>query len=169
MPVLSYEKTFPEINEPVYIAENAYIIGDVKIQSRCSILYGAIIRGDVNYIRIGKNTNIQDSAILHVTHKTFPLVIGDNVSIGHGAKVHGCKIGNNVLVGIGAIILDGAVIPDNCMVAAGSVVREGYEAPENSLIAGVPARFKRTLTEQDMERIHYSAESYVNELEERLK
>ncbi len=169
MPVLHYENILPEIKEPCFIAENAYIIGDVKIGTYCSILYGAVIRGDVNYVKIGNNCNIQDGAILHVTHKTFPLVVGDNVSIGHGAKIHGCEIGNNVLIGIGAIILDGAKIPDNCMVAAGSVVREGYIAPHNSLIAGVPAVFKRDLTENDMWRIRYSAESYVKELGERVK
>jgi carbonic anhydrase/acetyltransferase-like protein (isoleucine patch superfamily) len=168
MPVLPYGNSFPEIDKEVFVAENAYIIGDVKIKSRCSILYGAIIRGDVNYIRIGSNTNIQDGAILHVTHKTFPLIVGDNVSIGHGAKVHGCIIGNNVLVGIGAIILDGAKIPDNCIVAAGAVVKEGFEASANTLIAGVPAKFKRNLTEEDFERVHYSAASYVRELKERL-
>jgi carbonic anhydrase/acetyltransferase-like protein (isoleucine patch superfamily) len=168
MPVLPYGTSFPEIDKEVFVAENAYIIGDVKIKSRCSVLYGAIIRGDVNYIRIGSNTNIQDGAILHVTHETFPLIIGDNVSIGHGAKVHGCIIGNNVLVGIGAIILDGAKIPDNCIVAAGAVVKEGFEASANTLIAGVPAKFKRNLTEEDFERVHYSAASYVRELKERL-
>lgn len=168
MPVLKFSNILPEIERPYYIAENAYVIGNVKIGKYCSIMYGAVIRGDVNYIRIGSYTNIQDLAILHVTHKTFPLIIGDYVSIGHGAKVHGCTIGNNVLVGIGAIILDGAKIPDNCIVAAGAVVREGYAAPPNSLIAGIPAKPKRTLTEKDMQRVKYSAESYIRELNERL-
>ena len=118
MPLLKYKNTFPEIKPPYFLAENAYVIGDVKIKEKCSIMYGSIIRGDVNYIRIGENVNIQDLSILHVTNIYYPLIIGDNVSIGHGAKVHGCIIGNNVLVGIGAIILDGAKIGNNCIVAA---------------------------------------------------
>jgi carbonic anhydrase/acetyltransferase-like protein (isoleucine patch superfamily) len=169
MPILPFKNIMPKIAEPYFLAENSYVIGDVQIGKFCSILYGAVIRGDVNYIIIGEYTNIQDLSILHVTHKTFPLIIGSNVSIGHGAKVHGCVIGNNVLVGIGAIILDGAKIPDNSIVAAGSVVREGYEAPPNTLIAGVPAKPKRELNENDMERIEYSALSYVRELTDRIK
>ena len=164
MPILPYENIFPEIEPPNFIAENAYVIGDVKIKKFSSILYGAVIRGDVNYIRIGEGTNIQDLSILHVTNETFPLIIGDYVSIGHGAKVHGCVIGDNVLVGIGAIILDGAKIGDNCMVAAGSVVKEGEIVPDNTLVAGIPAKFKRNLTENDIERVKYSATSYIEKI-----
>jgi carbonic anhydrase/acetyltransferase-like protein (isoleucine patch superfamily) len=161
MPVLPYENIFPEIAKPYFLAENAYIIGDVKIKEKCSIMYGSVIRGDVNFIRIGKNVNIQDLVILHVTNITFPVIIGDNVSIGHGAKVHGCTIGNNVLIGIGAIILDGAKIGNNCMVAAGSVVKEGDIVEDNSLVAGIPAKLKRKITPKDLERIKYSASSYA--------
>jgi carbonic anhydrase/acetyltransferase-like protein (isoleucine patch superfamily) len=166
MPIVQYEKILPKIESPNFIAENAYVIGDVIIKKRSSILYGTVIRGDVNYIRIGENTNIQDGAILHVTNETFPLIIGNNVSIGHGAKVHGCIIGNNVLIGIGAIILDGAKIGNNCIVAAGSVIREGLEVPSDTLFAGVPAKFKRKITENDLERIRYSAYSYVSKLQD---
>ncbi len=161
MPLLTYKNILPEIEKPYFIAENAYLIGDVKIKKNCSIMYGSVIRGDVNYIRIGENVNIQDLSILHVTNVKFPLIIGNNVSIGHGAKVHGCIIGDNVLVGIGAIILDGAKIGNNCIVAAGSVVREGDIVENNTLVAGVPAKFKRKITELDIERIKYSASSYA--------
>ncbi len=161
MPILPYKKIYPEIAKPFYIAENAYIIGDVKIGTKCSIMYGAVVRGDVNYIRIGNNVNIQDLSILHVTNVYFPLIIGNNVSIGHGAKVHGCTIGDNVLVGIGAIILDGAKIGNNCMVAAGSVVREGQVVEDYSLVAGIPAKIKRKITDDDIKRIEYSALSYA--------
>ncbi len=164
MPILPYNDIYPDIKTPYFIAENAYLIGDVKIGEYCSILYGAVIRGDVNYIRIGDKTNIQDGAILHVTNDLYPLNIGDNVSIGHGAKVHGCTIGSNVLIGIGAIILDGATVGDNCIVGAGSVVREGSTVPSGALVAGVPAIYKRELTEDDLKRVSYSAWSYYEKI-----
>jgi len=158
--ILKFKNITPKIGKDVYIAPNAYIIGDVEIGDFCAIMFGAVIRGDVNYIRIGHHTNIQDNAVLHVTRNKYPLIIGNYVSIGHGAIVHGCIIGNNVLIGIGAKVLDGAKIGDNCIIAANSVVKEGDEIPSNSLIAGVPGKIKRELTEKDIERIRFSAMSY---------
>ena len=158
--ILNFKNFVPKIGKDVFIAPNAYIIGDVEIGDYCAIMFGAVIRGDVNYIRIGKNTNIQDNAVLHVTRDKYPLIIGNYVSIGHGAIVHGCVIGNNVLIGIGAKVLDGAKIGDNCIIAANSVVKEGDEIPPNSLVAGVPGIVKRKLTEKDIERIKFSAMSY---------
>lgn len=158
--ILKFKNITPKIGKDVYISPNAYIIGDVEIGDFCAIMFGAVIRGDVNYIRIGHHTNIQDNAVLHVTRNKYPLIIGNYVSIGHGAIVHGCIIGNNVLIGIGAKVLDGAKIGDNCIIAANSVVKEGDEIPSNSLIAGVPGKIKRELTEKDIERIRFSAMSY---------
>ncbi len=158
--ILKFKDKKPIIGKEVFIAENAYIIGDVIIGDYCAVMFGAIIRGDVNFIRIGNNTNIQDNSVLHVTREKFPLIIGNNVTIGHGAIVHGCKIGDNVLIGIGAKILDGVEIGNNCIIAAGSVVREGTKIPSNSLVAGIPAKIKREINEDDVERILFSAKSY---------
>ncbi len=158
--IFSFKGKKPILGKEIYVAPNAYIIGDVIIDDFCAVMFGAIIRGDVNYIRIGKYTNIQDNSILHVTRKKFPLNIGSYVSIGHSAIVHGCNIGNYVLIGIGAKILDGAKVGDNTIIAAGSVVKEGDVIPSNTLVAGIPAKVKREITEKDFERIKFSAESY---------
>ena len=158
--IIPFKGSYPKIGKNCYIAPNAYIIGDVKIGDNCAIMFGAIIRGDVNYIRIGNNTNVQDNAVLHVTRDKYPLIIGNNVSIGHGAIVHGCVIEDNVLIGIGAKVLDGAKIGENCIIAAGAVVRENSEFPSNSLVTGIPGKIKKTLNEKDIERIIFSAESY---------
>ena len=158
--IISFKGITPQIGKGCFIAPNAYIIGDVVIGNNCTIMFGAIIRGDVNYIRIGNNTNIQDNAVLHVTREKYPLIIGNNVSIGHGAIVHGCKIDDNVLIGIGAKVLDGAKIGENCLIAAGAVVRENTEIPPYSLVTGVPGKIKKRLENKDIERIIFSAESY---------
>ncbi len=158
--IISFKGITPQIGKGCFIAPNAYIIGDVVVGNNCTIMFGAIIRGDVNYIRIGDNTNIQDNAVLHVTREKFPLIIGNNVSIGHSAVVHGCIVEDNVLIGIGAKILDGAKISKNSIIAAGAVVREGTEIPPYSLVAGIPGEIKKTLNQKDLERIIFSAESY---------
>ncbi len=158
--ILPFKGFVPKIGKSCYIAPNAYIIGDVIIGDYCAIMFGAIIRGDVNYIRIGNNTNVQDNAVLHVTRDKFPLVIGNNVSIGHGAIVHGCIVEDDVLIGIGAKILDGAKIGKNCIIAAGAVVKEGDIIPPNSLVTGIPGKIKKQLNKKDIERIKFSAESY---------
>ncbi len=158
--IISFKGITPKIGKNVYIAPNAYIIGDVVIGDNCAIMFGAIIRGDVNYIRIGNNTNIQDNAVLHVTRDKYPLIIGNNVSIGHSAVVHGCIVEDDVLIGIGAKILDGAKIGKNCIIAAGAVVKERSEIPANSLVTGIPGQIKKKLDEKDIERIKFSADSY---------
>ena len=158
--IISFKGITPKIGENVYIAPNAYIIGDVVIGDNCAIMFGAIIRGDVNYIRIGNNTNVQDNAVLHVTRDKYPLIIGDNVSIGHSAVVHGCIVEDDVLIGIGAKILDGAKIRKNCIIAAGAVVKERSEIPANSLVVGIPGQIKKKLDKRDIERIKFSADSY---------
>jgi gamma-carbonic anhydrase len=130
----------PQIGQECFLAENAAIIGDVIIGENCSIWYSAVIRGDVHYIRIGNNVNIQDGAIIHCTYKKSPVNIGNNVSIAHGAIIHGCTIHDNVLVGMNAVVLDDAVIESNSIIAAGAVVTKGTVVSSGSVYAGSPAK-----------------------------
>ncbi len=130
----------PIIGKNCFLAENATIIGDVQIGDNCSIWFNAVIRGDVNYIKIGNNVNVQDGAIIHCTYEKYPTIIGNNVSIAHGAIVHGCTIKDNVLIGMGAIILDDAVVEENTIIAAGALIPQGAKLEPNSIYAGVPAK-----------------------------
>lgn len=141
---MDYKGISPEIDESAFVAENAAVIGDVKIGAESSVWFGAVIRGDEAPISIGRGSNVQDNAVLHCDHGS-PMRIGDNVTIGHGAIVHGATIGDNVLIGMGAIVLDGARIGDNCIVGAGAVVKENADIPAASMVVGVPAKVIRTL------------------------
>ena len=152
----------PRVHETVFLAQNCAIIGDVEIAKDANIWFNAVIRGDINYIRIGERTNIQDGAILHVTGSTHPLIIGSDVTVGHGAILHGCTIENGCLIGMGAIVLDGAVVSKNSLVAAGALVLEGFIVPEGTLVAGVPAKVKRELTNEEKEIIMQSAQEYLH-------
>jgi len=151
----------PQIGADTFIAETAVIIGDVVIGEACSIWYHVVIRGDVHYIRIGNRTNIQDGAILHCTYQKAPLEIGDEVTIGHGAIVHGCKIGNRVLIGMGAILLDHAEIPDQTLIAAGALVPEGMKLQPGYLYAGIPAKPIKPLSEAHLTSLEAYASRYV--------
>lgn len=137
------------------------MIGDVVMGEECSVWFNAVIRGDVHHIRIGDRTNVQDLCMLHVTHDTHPLIIGNGVTIGHNVVLHGCTIRDRVLVGMGAIIMDGAVIGEDSVVGAGALVTEGTMVPPKSLILGSPAKVKRPVTEQELSWIKESAENYV--------
>jgi len=130
----------PDLGKGCFIAENAVIIGDVIAGDNCSFWYGSVTRGDVNSIRIGNNVNIQDGAVIHCNYKDSVTIIGDNVSIGHNAIVHGADIGNNVLIGMGAIIMDHAVIGENCLIAAGCVITKHMKVEPGSVYAGIPAK-----------------------------
>ena len=143
-----------------WVAPNATVIGDVEISEGCSVWFGAVIRGDTEWIRIGKRSNVQDLVCIHAD-QGVPCTIGEETTIGHSAVVHGATVGNNVLVGIRSVVLNGAVIGDNCLIAAGAVVLEGQQIPAGSLVAGVPARIIRQLTETDIERIHHAAQHYT--------
>ncbi|MEX0737439.1 MAG: gamma carbonic anhydrase family protein [Bacteroidota bacterium] len=156
-----YRGIKPKVHESVFIADGAKIIGDVEIGSGSSVWYNTVIRGDVNTIRIGERTNIQDNSVLHVTHKKYPLVIGSNVTIGHGAVVHACTVKDFCLIGMGAIVMDHATVGPYAIVAAGSVVLEQFEVPEGTLVAGVPARVRRKLTEEEKRMLEQSAQNYV--------
>ena len=126
--ILPYQNKYPKIHESVLIAEGAYVIGDVEIGEDSSIWFNTVVRGDVNYIRIGERTNIQDLSMVHVTYKKFPTFIGNDISIGHSAVIHGCKIEDFVLIGIGAKLLDNCHVNSFSLVAAGSVVKEGFDS-----------------------------------------
>ena len=151
--------------ENVYCAEGAKIVGDVQIGEESSVWYNAVIRGDSNSIVIGKNTNVQDNAVLHTSH-SHALCIGDNVTIGHGAIVHGCTIGNNVLIGMGAIVLDGAVVEDNCIIGAGALVTQNKRMSEGSLVLGNPAKVVREVSEEEKKSIVENANEYAREAKE---
>lgn len=136
----------PEWGEDVFIAENATIVGDVKMGDQCSVWFQAVIRGDVNSIVLGNKVNVQDGAIIHCTYQKAATIIGNNVSIGHRAMVHGCTVKDNVLIGMGAIVMDHCVIEENCIIAAGAVLLEGTHVPSGSVFAGIPAKKVKDLS-----------------------
>lgn len=148
--IKSFQNTHPKIHETAFIAENAVVIGDVEIGEDSSVWYGAVLRGDVNYIRIGKRTNIQDASVIHVSSKTHPTVLEDEVTLGHRVTLHGCYIETGCLIGIGAIILDGVRVGRNSLAAAGSLVTPNIQIPPRSLVMGSPARVKRELTDDEI-------------------
>jgi len=151
----------PKIDPSAYVENSAQVIGDVAMGAESSAWFNVTIRGDVNYIRIGARTNVQDGCVLHVTKDTFPLILGNNITVGHSVTLHGCVIEGPALIGMGAIILDGAVIEPYVMVAAGALVPEGMRVPSGSLVMGVPAKVKRHLTDAEKARIDQSAQNYV--------
>lgn len=153
----------PQIPESVFTAPSADIIGEVSIGEQSSVWFQVVIRGDVNKIRIGSRTNIQDHSMLHVTRRTSPLTIGDEVTVGHRVMLHGCTLGNRILVGMGAIILDDAVIGDDCIVGAGALVTKGMVVPSNSLVMGMPAKVARELRPEEIAFLKQSAENYVGD------
>ncbi len=159
--IIPYGNTAPVVDPSVFIAPGAHVIGDVVIGRESSVWFNAVIRGDINTVRIGERTNIQDGAVLHVTHDTGPLRIGTDVTVGHSAIVHACTIGDRCLIGMGAILLDNATINSYTLVAAGAVVKMGMKVPEGVLVAGVPARVVRDLTPGERESIRRSAEMYA--------
>jgi len=152
----------PIIPEDCYIAENATLVGDVILGKQCSVWFNAVIRGDVHYIKIGNKVNIQDGAVIHATYKKSPTNIGNNVSIGHNALVHGCTIHDNVLIGMGAIVMDDCIVESNTIIAAGSVVTKNTRIESGSVYAGVPARkikdISQELVSDEIDRI---ANNYI--------
>ncbi len=140
---------YPQIPEDCFIAENATIVGDVVLGSQCSVWFNAVIRGDVNYIKIGDKVNIQDGAVIHCTYQKHPTEIGNNVSIGHNAIVHGCTVKDNVLIGMGAIVMDNCVIESNTIIAAGAVVTQNTVVESGTIYAGVPAKKVKDINASD--------------------
>ena len=160
MAIYELDGRSPQLGTGAWVAETAQVIGAVELGERASVWFGAVIRGDNETIRVGRNTNIQDLSVLHSDHGK-PLTIGNDVTIGHQVMLHGCTIGDNTLIGIQAVVLNGAKIGRNCIVGAGSVVTEGKEFPDNSLIVGSPAKVTRTLDEAAAAKLAQSAEGYV--------
>lgn len=156
-----YKDRLPEVHPTAYIDQSSHVIGDVTIGEHSSVWMCVVIRGDVNYIRIGDRTNIQDGTVVHVMHDTCPTVIGNDVTIGHGAIVHGCTIADRVLIGMGAIVLNGASIGKDTIVAAGSLVTERMVIPARSLVMGSPAKVKRPLNDAEVASIQEYADNYV--------
>lgn len=149
-----------QLGDGAYITKNCSVIGHVVLGKDASVWYGSVIRGDIEPCIIGNRSNVQDGSVLHVSLNK-PVIIGDNVSIGHAVKLHGCTIGNNVLVGIGSIILDGAVIEDNCVIAAGSLIPPNKRIPSGSMVMGSPFKIARMLDEKDLEWVKANADHYV--------
>ena len=157
--LLSFRGVSPRLGKEVFIADSAQVIGNVEIGDFSSVWFNAVLRGDRERIRIGRYSNVQDGAVVHVS-EGFPVEIGDFVSIAHGCVVHGCRIGSNSLVGMGAVLLNGVEVGENCLVGAGAVLTEGKSFPPNSLILGVPAKVARELSSEEVEAIRKNAEVY---------
>ena len=160
--ILTVQGKDPQFGENCFIAPNATIAGDVTMGSDCSIWFNAVLRGDVHYIKMGNKVNVQDGAVVHCTYLKHPTTIGNNVSIGHNALVHGCTIHDNVLIGMGSIVMDGCVVHSNSIIAAGAVVLEGTIVEEGSIYAGVPAKKVKMVSEAMITgEINRIADNYV--------
>ncbi len=160
--IYKYEDKCPKIAESAFVAASADIIGDVTIEEDCSIWFGTVLRGDENYIKVGRGTNIQDNCTVHIAAHKYAAEIGEYVTVGHGAIVHACKIGDYCLIGMGAIVLDGAEIGDYTIIGAGSVVTGGKKIPSGVLVLGSPGKVIRQLTDEEKDSLKESAYSYIN-------
>ncbi|ADQ07742.1 transferase hexapeptide repeat containing protein [Caldicellulosiruptor hydrothermalis 108] len=158
--IITYKGKTPKIAPSAFVAENAVIIGDVEIGENSSVWFGCVIRCEENKIVIGKNTNIQDLTTIHTDH-CCSVIIGDNVTVGHNVVLHGCEIGNNVLIGMGTIIMNGSKIGDNSLIGAGSLITQNTVIPPNTLVFGRPAKVIRELTPEEIEKIAISAKEYI--------
>lgn len=166
MTLFAFNEMTPSLGRDVWIAPTGVVIGDVVLGDEASVWFGAVVRGDGYPIRIGARTNIQDNAVVHITSGKNATVLGDDVTVGHSAIVHGCTVGSRCLVGMGAILLDGAVLEDDCLVGAGSLVPPGMKVPARSLVLGRPAKRVRELTDADISSIRASASAYVKNARE---
>jgi len=161
--IIEYKGKSPNVNENCFIAPSADVIGDVTIEEGGSVWFGAVVRGDTNSIHIGKNTNIQDNCVIHGNGDGTPAVVKNNVTVGHGVILHGCEIGDNCIIGMGAIILDGVKIGENTIIGAGALVPGNKEIPSGVLCLGSPAKVVRELSEEEIANIKATAEHYVEE------
>jgi carbonic anhydrase/acetyltransferase-like protein (isoleucine patch superfamily) len=156
--VIPYKGAWPQLADRVYVAQGVQIIGDVEIGHGSSLWFNAVARGDVNHIRIGSYTNIQDGTVIHVHDK--PTIVGDYVTVGHNVILHGCTVANNCLIGMGAILLTGCEISENCIIGAGALITEGKKIPPNSMVVGSPGRVIRAVSDKEIEAIRQSAINY---------
>ena len=161
MAIYELDGTAPRIAESAWVADNAQVMGDVSLGDNSSVWFGVTVRGDTETITVGRGSNIQDGSVLHAD-AGLPLVIGERVTVGHMVMLHGCTIGDESLIGIGAVVLNGAKIGKNCLVGAGSLVTEGKEFPDGSMILGSPARVVRSLTPEQMQGLRDSAQHYID-------
>lgn len=159
--IVPFGSHHPRIGAEVFVAPDAWVIGDVELAPNVSVFFGAVLRGDILPIRVGAGTNIQEHSMLHTSHGRAPTIIGESVTIGHRAIVHGCSVGNRCLIGMGAIVLDEAVIEDECLVGAGSLITEGKHFPPRSLILGSPAKVVRQLDDAEVAQLPSGAQHYV--------
>ena len=166
--LIKYKGKVPQVGERVFLAEGACLVGDVSVGDDSSVFYNAVLRADLAEIKIGKRTNIQDNVCIHVS-TGVGVNIGDEVTVGHGAVLHGCTIEDNVLVGMGAILMDGSHIKKNCIIGAGALVTHGKEVPEGSLVMGAPAHVVRTLTTDELKNVKIGVEHYLDAKDELLK
>lgn len=158
--IKSFKEKTPQLGDGAFVADSALVMGDVVLGYNSSVWYGAVLRGDVHSIRVGDGTNIQDLSVVHVTRKRNPAIIGDQVTVGHRAVIHGCTVGDRCLVGIGAILLDGVELGESCVVAAGSLLPPGKVYPPRSLVVGSPGRIKGQVSDEELEWILDSARQY---------
>ncbi|MFI4983797.1 MAG: gamma carbonic anhydrase family protein [Rickettsiales bacterium] len=159
--ILAYKGKLPKIASDAFIADNAVIIGDVEIASKANIWFGCVLRGDVNHIRIGEGTNIQDGTIIHVNRNNGPTIIGKNVTVGHLALLHACHLHDHSFVGMGAKVIDNAIVESQAMVAAGSLIAPHKVVKSKELWAGVPGKFFRAMTQEEIDYIQISADNYI--------
>lgn len=160
MAIYQLDDMTPDVHSTAWVADNAQVMGNVKLAEDTSVWFGVVIRGDTETIAVGKGTNIQDNSVLHAD-RGMPLVIGDNVTVGHQVMLHGCTVGDGSLIGIAAVVLNGAKIGKHCLVGAGALVTEGKEFPDGSMIIGSPAKAVRQLTPEQIEGLKMSASHYV--------
>ena len=158
----SFKNITPVVDRSAYVDQSAQVIGDVQIGAESSVWMNVVIRGDVNHIRIGKRTNIQDLTMIHVMRDTHPTIIGDEVTVGHSAVVHGTTIEDRVLIGMGAILLNGVHIESDCIIAAGTLLTEGTRIASRSLVMGRPGKVKRPLTDEEVAEIRWYSDNYVS-------
>lgn len=159
--ILTVKDKYPQFGEDCFITENCTIAGDVTMGKNCSVWFNAVLRGDVNSIRIGDNVNIQDGAVVHCTYQKAATIIGNNVSIGHRALVHGCELKDNVLIGMGAIVMDHAVVEEFCIIAAGAIVLENTLCESGYIYAGIPAKKIKAISEQQKAMLHQLPKNYI--------
>lgn len=160
--IRSFAGKSPRVGANCFVAETAALIGDVEIGERSSVWYGSVLRGDVYYIRIGREVSVQDNTVIHVTSGRHPTLVGNRVTIGHNVVLHGCTVEDECIIGMGAVVLDRARISKHCIVGAGALVTPGTEIPEGTLVLGSPARPKRDLTSSELDWIQSSADHYAD-------
>ena len=159
--LLAYQGKTPQIDPTAYVQQSAHIIGDVVIGAQASVWFNVVIRADVHHIRIGARTNIQDHSTLHVTRDRWPTIVGQDVTVAHGVILHGCRIADRCLIGMGAIVLDGVEIAEDCLVAAGALLTPAMKIPRGHLVLGSPAKVARSLRADELEHLKQSALNYV--------